>query len=125
MAYNTTDFKGHFVVLQKIIMNILFCYKYRDGANYKQYNEIVFSNPLKKEIKEIELIIRKKLIDGLWFVADDWGIPNQFFKEYMWDNEIDHNWHEFDEIKETEKKVTEKNTIEDFIVIVHKTKLPW
>ncbi len=106
-------------------MNILFCYKYRDGANYKQYNEIAFSNPLKREVKEIELIIREKLIDGVWFVADDWNIPNQFFKEYMWDNKIDHNWHEFDEIKETEKEVTETNTIEDFMASVQKTTLPW
>lgn len=106
-------------------MNILFCYKYRDGANYKQYNEIVFSNPLKREIKEIELFIKEKLIDGSWFVADDWNIPNQFFKEYMWDNKIDHNWHEFDEIKETDEEVTEKNTIEDFITSVQKTTLPW
>ncbi len=106
-------------------MNILFYYKYRDGANYKQHNEIVFSNPLKREIKEIELIILEKLIDGLWFVADDWSIPNQFFKEYNWDNKIDHNWHEFDGIKESDKEVTEKNTIEDFIAVVKKTTLPW
>ncbi len=106
-------------------MNILFCYKYRDGANYKQYNEIVFYNPLKREVKEIELIIREKLIDGLWFVADYWVIPNQFFKEYMWDNEIDHTWHEFDGIEETEDETTEKNTIEDFITAIKKTTLPW
>ena len=106
-------------------MDILFCYQYRDGANYKQYNEIVFSNPLKRDLKEIESIIKEKLIDGLWFVADDWSVPNQFFKEYGWDNEIDHTWHEFQEIKETEEKVTKKNTIEDFIKAVEKTKLPW
>ena len=106
-------------------MNIIFCYKYRDGANYKQYNEIVFSNPLKRKVREIELIITEKLIDGLWFVADDWNIPNQFFKECMWNNEVDHNWHEFDGIKQTEENVTEKNTIEDFILVVNKTILPW
>ena len=106
-------------------MNILFCYKYRDGANYKQYNEIVFSNPLKRDVIEIELIIREKLIDGLWFVADDWNIANQFFEEYMWNNEVDHNWHELDGIKETEEEATEKNTIEDFIASIQKTTLPW
>ena len=106
-------------------MNILFYYKYRDGSNYKQYNEIVFANPLKREVKEIELLIKEKLIDGLWFVADDWNIPNQFFKEYMWNNEVDHNWHEFDGIKETDEKATEKNTIEDFIQLLKKTILPW
>ena len=106
-------------------MNILFCYKYRDGSNYKQYNEIVFSNPLKREKKEIELIISEKLIDGLWFVADDWNIPNQFFKEYKWNNEVDHNWHEFEAIKETDENVTEKNTIEDLIRLIEKTTLPW
>lgn len=106
-------------------MNILFCYKYRDGANYKQCNEIVFSNPLKRSIKEIELIIKEKLIDGLWFVADDWDIPNQFFEEYMWNNEVDHNWHEFDGIKNTEEHVTENNTIEDLIQSIKKTSLQW
>lgn len=106
-------------------MNILFCYKYRDGTNYKQYNEIVFSNPKKRRVNEIELTIREKLIDGQWFVADLWKIPNQFFKNYAWDEEIDHSWHEFDEIAGTDKEVTEKNTIEDLIVAVKKTKLPW
>ena len=106
-------------------MNILFCYRYRDGANYKQYNEIVFSNPLNREVQEIESIIREKLIDGLWFVADNWQIPNQFFKEYMWNNEVDHNWHEFAGIKQTAESITEKNTVEDFILLAHKITLPW
>lgn len=106
-------------------MNILFCYKYRDGGNYKQCNEIVFSNFQKREVKEIELIIREKLIDELWFVADDWHIPNQFFKEYIWNNKTDHNWHEFVGVKETGLAVTEKNTIEEFLSLIKKTKLPW
>jgi hypothetical protein len=106
-------------------MNILFCYKYRDGANNKQYNEIIFANPQNTELKEIELLIRQKLIDGLWFVVDDWKIPNQFIKNYMWGNEIDHNWHEFDGVEETKDETTERNTIEDLVSLIKLTKLPW
>src|SRR5437763_1814172 len=99
-------------------MNILFCYQYRDGANYKQYNEIIFSNPLNRKIGEIEICITQKPIDRTWFVADEWKIPNQFFKEYTLDNEIDHNWHEFDGVKETKEEPTEKNTIEEFLSLI-------
>jgi hypothetical protein len=118
VAYKSTDFKGHLVNCIKKIMKILFCYRYRDGGNYKKYNEIVFENPNNRSLSEIEEIIRENLIDGLWFVADNWEIPNQFFDEYLWNNEIDHNWHEFDEIKNTTEEITEENTIEDLISLI-------
>lgn len=126
MAFKSTDFKGIFVICRKVkLMNIKFCYRYRDGANYKQYNELVFANPNNKPLKEIELTIQQNLIDEMWFVADDWNIPNQFFDEYLWNNEVDHNWHEFDGVEETTEQVTEQNNIEEFLSLVQKTKLPW
>jgi hypothetical protein len=106
-------------------MNILFCYLYRDGSNYKQYHEIVFGNPLNRKIEEIENLLTQKLIDGLWFVAEEWDIPNQFFKEYPWDYETDHNWHEYIGIAETKNTITESSTIEEFLYLIEKTKLPW
>jgi hypothetical protein len=84
-------------------MNVKFCYKYRDGANYKKYNEIVFANPLNRTLEEIECIILQKLIEGEWFVDKDWEIPDLHFKEYVWDTGIDHDWHELDCIQETNK----------------------
>ena len=106
-------------------MNIKFCYQYRDGANYKQYNELIFANPTNKSSQKIELIIRQYLIDEMWFVADDWNIANQFFKNYVFNNEIDHSWHEFDGVEETAEQVTEQNNIEQFLLLVQKTKFSW
>jgi hypothetical protein len=106
-------------------MNIKFSYLYRDGANYKQFNEVVFSNPSDLTVKEIEETIKEKLIDSQWFVAKDWGLPNLHFKEYAWDSEIDHDWYEFESIKETLELVTTESNIEDFLSLINKTKLPW
>ena len=108
-------------------MNIKFSYLYRDGANYKQFNKIVFNNPTNLTLLEIEAAIYAKLIDNQWFVAIDWGLPDLHFKEYTWDSEIDHFWHEFEGIEETLEEVTEKNCIEDFIslLLLGETKLLW
>lgn len=106
-------------------MNICFSYLYRDGANYKQYNEVIFANPSNRTLKEIESIIFTKLINGLWFVAKEWNIPNQFFKDFPYNEGIDHNWHEFDCIKITRRKKTEENTIDKFLELVKNTNLPY
>ena len=54
MAFKSTDFKGHICNLQEKAsdMNIKFSYRYRDYANYKKYNEVVFSNPSINEADE-------------------------------------------------------------------------
>jgi hypothetical protein len=126
VAFKSTDFKGHFVICRKERpMNIKFSYLYRDGANYKQFNEVVFSNPNNLTGNEIEATIKKQLIDSEWFVAKDWKLPDMRFKEYAWDSEIDHDWHEFESIEETLEQVTTGNKIEHFLLVVTKTKLPW
>jgi hypothetical protein len=96
-------------------MNIKFSYVYRDAVNYKQHNEIVFANPTKVPIEEIQAIITSKLIEGGWFIAKDWKLPDMHFKEYNWDDEIDHEWHEFHAIEETNQDATTKISIEEFI----------
>lgn len=98
-------------------MNIKFSYLYRDGANYKQFNEVVFSNPNNLPMNKIEATIKKRLIDSQWFVAKDWDLPDMHFKEHGWDSDIDHDWHEFEVIEETSEKVTEENSIEDFLFL--------
>jgi hypothetical protein len=45
-------------------MNIKLTYLYRDGANYKKFNEVVFLNKNGLAITEIEDRIRPYLIDG-------------------------------------------------------------
>lgn len=103
--------------------NVKFCYLYRDGANYKNFKEIIFSNPIERNIIEIEKLVRDKLIDGLWFYSKEWNIHDLHFNEFLNDTEIDVTWHEFEGIELTSAEVTEQNSIEDFLVLVNKTKV--
>ncbi len=105
-------------------MNIKFSYLYRDGANYKNYNQIIFSNPNSINLLEIEKLIREKLIDGKWFYCKEWNVPDIHFKEFSYDSEIDVDWHEFEAIEETNEKASEQNCIDDFLMLVSMTKLP-
>jgi hypothetical protein len=96
-------------------MNIKFAYLYRDASNYKQYNEVVFANPNELPLEQIQRIITSNLIDGSWFIAKDWHLPDMHFKEYDWDDETDYDWHEFSGIEKTTDPATPKLLIEDFI----------
>jgi hypothetical protein len=79
--------------------NIKFSYRYRDGANYKNHSFIILNNPTNIALAEAENIIHQKLIDGTWFYADMWNLPDLHFG--TWDNEIDHTWHEFEDVEFT------------------------
>jgi hypothetical protein len=103
-------------------MNLKFAYLYRDGANYKNFNEVIFSNPNSRSVKDVESLIKMALIDEAWFVAKDWNLPDIHFKEYPWDPETDHEWHEFEFIQETLERVTENISIEDFLVQTQREK---
>ena len=96
-------------------MNIEFSYLYRDASNYKQYHQVVFANPNNISLEKIQTVINNKLIDGNWFVSKNWNLPDMHFKEYSWDNEADHEWHELDCIEETTEHATIEVSIEDFI----------
>lgn len=106
-------------------MNIKFCYLYRDGANYKNFNEIIFSNPNSINYLKIKKLVLKKLIDDKWFYCKEWNLPDIHFKEFINDAEIDVDWHEFEAIELTADDVTEQNSIEDFLMLVKKTKLTY
>ena len=104
-------------------MNIKFSYLYRDGANYKNYNEIIFSNPSLINLLKIEKLIQEQLIDGKWFYCKEWNIPDIHFKEFAYDSEIDVDWHEFEAVEETNEQASEQNCIDDFLMLVNMTKL--
>ncbi len=103
-------------------MNIKFSYLYRDGSNYKQYNEVIFSNPNAINVLYIYQAIKQHLISGQWFVAKDWALPDMHFKEYFPDVEIDHDWHEFEEVEETQSNPTQDGTIDDFLSVIANSK---
>ena len=106
-------------------MNIKFCYLYRDASNYKQFNEVVFSNPNEIPLEKIDLFIRANLISGFWFIAKDWNLPDLHFKEYPLDSDIDHGWHEFEFVQITEEMAHQGRFIEKFLrqILICKFKL--
>jgi len=97
-------------------MNIKFSYLYRDGSNYKNHNQIVFSNPNSRTIQEIEKIIREKLIENQWFYCKEWNVPDMHFSEFNYSSQIDHDWHEFESIEETIETVTGSVSIDQFLL---------
>ena len=82
--------------------NIKLSYRYRDGANFKNHSFIIFNNPTNITLADLENIIHQKLIDNTWFYADKWNLPDLHFG--TWDNEIDHTWHEFEDIEFTDER---------------------
>jgi hypothetical protein len=94
-------------------MNIRFNYLYRDGGNYKQYGSVVFSNPHHRALREVEQSIRSALIDGEFFNASRWQLPD--LREQEWDDEMDHDWHEFESVEEIEGDGKTYPSIEDLL----------
>lgn len=80
---------------------INFSYCYRDAGNNKKHGAISFINTGEINLTDLESLIRSKLIDGVWFVAKDWRLPDLHFK--CWDEELDHGWHEFVGVEESEE----------------------
>ena len=94
-------------------MNISFEYLYRDGANYKNWGEVVLRTTTTHELSEIEQRIRDELIDGTNFVAEEIDIPTLYFATR--DKTIDHWWHEYSGVSWTDKAPSNPDTIEELI----------
>lgn len=73
-------------------MNIRFEYLYRDAGNFKNWGEVVFSNPRNFTADSIALMADPALIDHVYFVAAKVDIANLHFAEHI--DELDHDWHE-------------------------------
>ena len=92
--------------------NIKFNYLYRDASNYKQFGNIILSNPNNISIDLVTDIVRKNLIDGEFFEAGKWGVPSLFFDTK---NEDDHEWHEFENFETTQEPPYSGSAIEDLL----------
>jgi hypothetical protein len=73
-------------------MNIRFEYLYRDAGNFKNWGEVVFSNPHDVSAEIAASMAENVLIDRAFFVASKAGVPDLHFPEY--NEERDHGWHE-------------------------------
>ena len=74
-------------------------YLYRDGSNYKQWNEVIVSGALDPDA------IAHCLREGDFFIPQAVGLPalqNRFATQgYDFPTEDDHVWHEIDAIEPT------------------------
>jgi hypothetical protein len=86
-------------------MNVLFEYLYRDAGNYKNWGNVIFSNPQNESIEDLILRLRLHLIDETYFVAKKARVPDLHFNDY--DEELDHGWHEFDSLECTSESPTD------------------
>lgn len=100
--------------------NIKFSYLYRDAGNYKEFGEIIFTNQNSKSPEEIELVIRKNLIDGDFFVPEKWNVPRLSFENYS--PELDHEYHEFESLEETNENTTENIDVSEFLIRITDSK---
>jgi len=94
--------------------NIKFNYLYRDSANYKKYGSVVFANPNNIELSEVEALIRSKLIDGEYFYADEWRLPELFLETV--DFRVDPTWYEFENVEYTDASLDQLIPMESLII---------
>ena len=94
-------------------LNLKLNYRYRDGANYKQFGWVIFANPSCITPRKANEELKKKLIYSEYFVPQDWGLPK--LQKHAYDPEIDHEWHEFEDFEWTDEDATDKREISKFL----------
>jgi len=95
------------------VMNIRMTYLYRDGGNYKYWQDVVFPNRTSKSAADLTVEIRKCLISGQFFEQALAPIPVDFDDEY--DEDLDHSWLEFYSLEEVNESPQVVEDVTDFI----------
>ena len=57
---------------------VRFNYLYRDGANFKRWGEVLFSNPKEISLKNIEARLLRAFLPDSQFIAGQIGISEVF-----------------------------------------------
>jgi hypothetical protein len=87
--------------------NIKFVYLYRDGENYKSWDEMTFTNPDQLTLEEVEdRLVSTFLVDKL-FIAHQILIPEKFLFLDGKFTKFDHCYHEFDSVEFCKEKPTD------------------
>ncbi len=97
--------------------NTQFEYLYRDGANFKAWGTIVFSNPDQLPVSEIDERLRRAFNPDSQFVAGQIDVPEIFLYSDGNLTSVDHCFHEYDHVESTDDAVTDvrARTISDFL----------
>ena len=99
-------------------MNIAFDYLYRDAGNYKLYESVVFQNENNVPLIFLQRAIEACFEQRIYFVPETLEIPRLRFRNY--DQELDHIWHEFDSISETDFPHTAGKTVSKFFELLER-----
>jgi hypothetical protein len=113
-------------------MNTQITYEYRDGANYRFHNTVIFAGEMTPELwARIRATLDEEVEGG--FIADQVGLPQVFgylggkhidseeHKDsgYEYDEENDHCWHRFADDSEawelTEQPPTDGRTVQELV----------
>jgi hypothetical protein len=102
--------------------NIKFNYLYRDGANYKSWGEVVFTNSEQLTVGEIELGLIDAFLPDSLFIASQVSIPEKFFFASGKFTKFDHCYHAFDNVEICQENPTDdlNRSITDFLKIAKK-----
>jgi hypothetical protein len=101
--------------------NIKLTYLYRDSSNYKNFGSVVIANPQNIDLNIVKELINSRLIDGCWFYAHEWQLPDLRFADV---NESDPTWHEFENIEYTEVNSNFALSLEELMSVIKSTRLP-
>lgn len=88
-------------------MNTRFEYMYRDGENYKQFNEVVIQGEFTLDQ------LRPHLYDGDFFMPSEVGLDD--LQEYPYRN-CDHIWHQLVSAEPTEDAPTVEMSADEVVV---------
>ena len=97
--------------------NVKFVYLYRDGANYKSWDDIVFVNSEQQTLEEIENRLAAAFLVDRLFIAHQVSIPEKFlFLDWKF-TKVDHCYHEYDHVEFCKEKPTDNlnRSISDFL----------
>ena len=100
--------------------NIKFTYLYRDGGNYKNWDEVVFSNPDGLSPKEVISELRKAFTQDGLFIAHQVRLPEAFPYSDGDPTLDDHCFHEFGSIDPTAEAPNDRvgRSISNFLIEV-------
>lgn len=94
-------------------LNLKMEYMYRDAGNNKLRGFQIFSNNHRLSICQVADFMVAAFIDKKWFDPSLCGIEKLVFDRY--DSDLDHEWHEVEEVNFTNDLITMDVDIADFL----------
>jgi hypothetical protein len=105
-------------------MNVEFEYQYRDLGNFKRHGSVIFGNRNCLPIQKVDLILVDFFGNDRLFLASEIEVPDMFFTEFPFKQDLDWEMHEYCAVSETQLPVndTRKRDIVDLLAQICDTK---